>query len=79
MIPTAAAVLPEIVDALRGGPVEAWGLLSAIGGLALQIFFLILVGMAAWRLGWSLVKALFRGRDDESSGEGVRAELRRAS
>ena len=74
VIPAAAALPRQIEAALAAGSLLSWALLVAVGHLALQAFFVILIGVAAWGLASSLVKAVFASPEDQERGSGVRAE-----
>jgi hypothetical protein len=79
VIPAAVALPQEIRDALHHGSLLSWSLISAVGSLAFQGLFLVIVAMAAWSLGSSLVKAVFvHPAEDYQGGGGVRAEWKGA-
>lgn len=79
VIPAAVALPQEIRDALHHGSLLSWTLISAVGSLAFQGLFLVIVAMAAWSLGSSLVKAVFvHPAEDYQGGGGVRAEWKGA-
>jgi putative peptide zinc metalloprotease protein len=78
VIPTARGLAGSLLSMLASGRLETWAALSAAGRLGLAMFFVFLVGFAAWSFVASLVRPLFAGEAAEDASGQVRAEWREA-
>jgi putative peptide zinc metalloprotease protein len=76
VVPVASTLVGEIRAGLSQGTVEVWPLLTAVGRLAFQGLFAVLVLMAGWSMVVALVRAMRRSPGEDRLGTGVRAEWR---
>ena len=79
VIPLSWGLISRILMLLQSGSPSVGEILSLAGRLGLQFIFVLLVGAAAWSLGFSILQPLVKRGAYDTQGSGRRAEWREPS